>query len=125
MYHSHKTVSLFNYSISERGGEDLQLQSTVGIKTQNPILCLIFYELPSYSAGRDSLLYIFIRIQFKGLFPYYVISYNKQGSFQMITKDYSKGPRVVGKDYVLWKIQSMQESATMPHAHVFCCTPQC
>ena len=61
----------------------------------------------------------------KGLFPYYVISYNKQGSFQMITKDYSKGPRVVGKDYVLWKIQSMQESATMPHAHVFCCTPQC
>ena len=60
-----------------------------------------------------------------GLFPYYVISYNKQGSFQMITKDYSKGPRVVGKDYVLWKIQSMQESATMPHAHVFCCTPQC
>ena len=62
---------------------------------------------------------------YKGLFPYYVISYNKQGSFQMITKDYSKGPRVVGKDYVLWKIQSMQESATMPHAHVFCCTPQC
>ena len=62
-YHSHKTVSFFNYSISERGGEDLQ--STVGIKTQNPILCLIFYELPSYSAGRDSLLYIFIRIQFK------------------------------------------------------------
>ena len=64
-------------------------------------------------------------VKFKGLFPYYVISYNKQGSFQMITKDYSKGPRVVGKDYVLWKIQSMQESATMPHAHVFCCTPQC
>ena len=31
----------------------------------------------------------------KGLFPYYIISYNKQGSFQMITKDYSKGPRVV------------------------------
>ena len=39
--------------------------------------------------------------ELKGLFPYYVISYNKQGSFQMITKDYSKGPRVVRKDYVL------------------------
>ena len=50
----------------------------------------------------------------KGLFPYYVISYNKQGSFQMITKDYSKGPRVVGKDYVLWKIQNMQEIPSMP-----------
>ena len=32
----------------------------------------------------------------------------------MITKDYSKGPRVVGKDYVLWKIQNMKESASMP-----------
>ena len=50
----------------------------------------------------------------KGLFPYYIISYNKQGSFQMITKDYSKGPRVVRKDYVLWKIQNMKESASMP-----------
>ena len=50
----------------------------------------------------------------KGLFPYYVISYNKQGSFQMITKDYSNGPRVVRKDYILWKIQNMQESASMP-----------
>ena len=49
----------------------------------------------------------------KGLFPYYIISYNKQGSFQMITKDYSKGPRVVRKDYILWKIQNMQESASM------------
>ena len=50
----------------------------------------------------------------KGLFPYYVISYNKQGSFQMITDDYNNGPRVVRKDYVLWKIQNMQESASMP-----------
>ena len=32
----------------------------------------------------------------------------------MITKDYSKGPRVVRKDYVLWKIQNMKESASMP-----------
>ena len=32
----------------------------------------------------------------------------------MITKDYSKGPRVVRKDYVLWKIQNMQESTSMP-----------
>ena len=37
----------------------------------------------------------------KGLFPYYIISYNKQGSFQMIIEDYNKGPRVVRKDYVL------------------------
>ena len=36
-----------------------------------------------------------------GLFPYYIISYNKQGSFQMIIDDYNKGPRVVRKDYVL------------------------
>ena len=36
-----------------------------------------------------------------GLFPYYIISYNKQGSFQMIIEDYNKGPRVVRKDYVL------------------------
>jgi len=50
----------------------------------------------------------------KGLRPYYVISYNKQGSFQMITDDYNNGPRVVRKDYVLWKIQNMQESASMP-----------
>ena len=50
----------------------------------------------------------------KGLCPYYIISYNKQGSFQMITEDYNKGPRVVRKDYVLWKIQNMQESASMP-----------
>ena len=50
----------------------------------------------------------------KGLLPYYIISYNKQGSFQMITEDYNKGPRVVRKDYVLWKIQNMQESASMP-----------
>ena len=55
-----------------------------------------------------------IYAHFKGLFPYYIISYNKQGSFQMITKDYSKGPRVVRKDYILWKIQNMQESASMP-----------
>ena len=32
----------------------------------------------------------------------------------MITEDYNKGPRVVRKDYVLWKIQNMQESASMP-----------
>ena len=32
----------------------------------------------------------------------------------MITEDYSKGPRVVRKDYVLWKIQNMQESTSMP-----------
>ena len=32
----------------------------------------------------------------------------------MITKDYRKGPRVVRKDYVLWKVQNMQESASMP-----------
>ena len=44
----------------------------------------------------------------KGLLPYYIISYNKQGSFQMITENYNKGPRVVRKDYVLWKIQNMQ-----------------
>ena len=50
----------------------------------------------------------------KGLLPYYIISYNKQGSFQMITEDYNKGPRVVRKDYVLWKIKNMQESASMP-----------
>ena len=37
----------------------------------------------------------------KGLCPYYIISYNKQGSFQMIIEDYNKGPRVVRKDYVL------------------------
>ena len=43
----------------------------------------------------------------KGLLPYYIISYNKQGSFQMITEDYNKGPRVVRKDDVLWKIQKM------------------
>ena len=42
------------------------------------------------------------------------IADNKQGSFQMITKDYSKGPRVVRKDYVLWKVQNMQESVSMP-----------
>ena len=36
----------------------------------------------------------------KGLRPYYVISYNKQGSFKMITDDYNNGPRVVRKDYV-------------------------
>ena len=36
-----------------------------------------------------------------GLFPYYIISYNKQGLFQMIIEDYNKGPRVVRKDYVL------------------------
>ena len=50
----------------------------------------------------------------QGLRPYYVISYNKQGSFKMITDDYNNGPRVVRKDYVLWKIQNMQESASMP-----------
>ena len=32
----------------------------------------------------------------------------------MITEDYNKGPRVVRKDYVLRKIQIMQESASMP-----------
>ena len=32
----------------------------------------------------------------------------------MITKDYGKGPRVVRKDYVLWKVQNMQESVSMP-----------
>ena len=32
----------------------------------------------------------------------------------MITKDYNKGPRVVKNDYVLWKIQNMQESASLP-----------
>ena len=32
----------------------------------------------------------------------------------MITKDYMKGLRVVGQDYILWKIQKMQESASMP-----------
>ena len=50
----------------------------------------------------------------KGLFPYYIISYNKQGSFQMITKYYNNGPRVVRKYYVLWRIQNMQQSASMP-----------
>ena len=48
-------------------------------------------------------------------FPFHhIITYNKQGSFQMITKDYSKGPRVVRKDYVLWKVKNMQESVSMP-----------
>ena len=28
-----------------------------------------------------------------GLFPYYIISYNKQGSFQMIIEDYNKGTK--------------------------------
>ena len=32
----------------------------------------------------------------------------------MITDDYNNGPRVVRKDYVLWKVQNMQESASMP-----------
>ena len=32
----------------------------------------------------------------------------------MITKDYGQGPRVVRKDYVLWKVQNMQESVSMP-----------
>ena len=32
----------------------------------------------------------------------------------MIIKDYTKGPRVVRKDYVLWKIQNMQESVSIP-----------
>ena len=32
----------------------------------------------------------------------------------MITDDYNKGPRVVRKDYVLYKIPKMQESASMP-----------
>ena len=32
----------------------------------------------------------------------------------MITDNYNNGPRVVRKDYVLWKIQNMQESASMP-----------
>ena len=50
----------------------------------------------------------------QGLFPYYIISYNKQGSFQMIIEDYNKGPRVVRKDYVLQKIKNLQESASMP-----------
>ena len=53
----------------------------------------------------------------KGLRPYYVISYNKQGSFQMITEDYNNGPRVLRKDYVLWKIQNMQETVSMPSSH--------
>ena len=34
----------------------------------------------------------------------------------MITEDYNKGPRVVRKDYVLWKIQNMQESASSGHS---------
>ena len=38
----------------------------------------------------------------------------------MITEDYNKGPRVVRKDYVLWKIQNMKESASMPS---FCMWP--
>ena len=37
----------------------------------------------------------------RGLSPYYVISYEEQGPFQMIIEDYNKGPRVVRKDYVL------------------------
>ena len=43
----------------------------------------------------------FLHSKAKGLFPYYIISYNKQGLFQMIIEDYNKGPRVVRKDYVL------------------------
>ena len=31
----------------------------------------------------------------------------------MITEDYNKGPRVVRKDYVLWKVHNMQKSASM------------
>ena len=38
----------------------------------------------------------------------------------MITDDYNNGPRVVRKDYVLWKIQNMKESAFMPS---FCMWP--
>ena len=62
----------------------------------------------------DAIYYLTYTVINKGLLPYYIISYNKQGSFQMITENYNKGPRVVRKDYVLWKIQNMQESASMP-----------
>ena len=34
-----------------------------------------------------------VRTSAKGLFPYYIISYNKQGSFQMIIEDYNKGTK--------------------------------
>ena len=37
----------------------------------------------------------------------------------MITDDYNNGPRVVRKDYVLWKIQNMQQSASMPSSYLF------
>ena len=67
-----------------------------------------------FERGKSALVHSTHFIVNKGLFPYYIIIYNKQGSFQMITKDYSKGPRVVKKDYVLWKIQNMQESVSIP-----------
>ena len=58
------------------------------------------------------------RIESMGLLPYYIISYNKQGSFQMITKDYSKGPRVVRKDYVLWKVQIVLQFVSLGQVYL-------
>ena len=56
--------------------------------------------------------FIEICITHNGLLPYYIIIYNnKQGSFQMIKEDYNKGPRVVRKDYVSWKIRHIDEHA--------------
>ena len=77
---------------------------------------IIYYDYKSLLLYQNEMIWMNSREQLHsmGLFPYYIISYNKQGSFQMITKDYSKGPRVVRKDYVLWKVQNMQESVSMP-----------
>ena len=60
---------------------------------------MVFHSVPLIDNNYDVYMYIFI--MHKGLFPYYIISYNKQGVFQMIIEDYNKGPRVVRKDYVL------------------------
>ena len=42
----------------------------------------------------------------KGLFPYYIISYNKQGSFQMIIEDYNKGTKGCQKRLCIIENQS-------------------
>ena len=100
---SHSIPPLFLEMTLDKGDQDTSLNVREGVQSLRRRLrcrqCCLIISLPW--------------VHNKGLFPYYIISYNKQGSFQMITKDYSKGPRVVRKDYVLWKIQNMKESASM------------
>ena len=100
-------VDLFEHEYEPGGGGEVRLVPVSPHKLQ--ICCPL--ELSGLSSETNHNLNY---ISNKGLRPYYVISYNKQGSFQMITDDYNNGPRVVRKDYVLWKIQNMQESASMP-----------